>query len=300
MALKKGLGRGLDSLIINNNPLFDSTDETDTGNKTGVLMVDIYKVEPDRQQPRKEFDEEKINELSLSIQQHGILQPLLVQSITGSDGQSYYQIIAGERRWRAAKKAGLDKIPVIVKEFNPDEIFEISLIENIQRQDLNPVEEAEAYERLLLEYGMTHEQLANKIGKSRSSITNSTRILNLETEVRNMVSSGELSLGHAKVLMGVEDKDKQKALAKIVAEQGLSVRALEALVTKEGATPKKKEKVEKGETKSWIYEGLEDELREILGTKVNFVTGGKKKKLEIEYYTDEDLEHIMDIIRRAK
>ena len=292
-ARKTGLGRGVNSLIPEGSRLL-TEDFRETAEKT-VTMLDIYQVEPDRGQPRKDFDEEKLRELADSIRQFGVLQPLLVQKVTGQDGV-YYRIIAGERRWRASKLAGLKEIPAIVKDYAPAEIFEISLIENIQREDLNPMEEAQAYQRLQTEYGMTHEQMAEHIGKSRSQITNSLRLLNLSEEVAAMVARDELSFGHAKVLLGVSDPARQLALAQKAVDEGLSVRALEALLKEKpaGKEPKKEAAV------SPVVERFAEELSGALGTRVNIVPGKRKGKIEIEYYSEDDLIRVSDLLMKVK
>ena len=290
MAVKRGLGKGLNALIVQGSEeiLKEQTPQEDS--KTGIKTVDIYSVEPDREQPRKEFDEEKIQELADSIKQYGVLQPLLVQKC-----DSYYKIIAGERRWRAAKAAGIKEIPVIIKEYSSAEVFEISLIENIQREDLNPMEEAKAYQRLMDEYGLTQEEIAVHVGKSRPGIANYLRLLNLEERVQDMVASGQLSAGHAKVLLGISDPEGQWAAAQKVCAEGLSVRQLEALLKKPEV--KKETKVPKN---AWLYESVQTQIRDILGTKVNIVAGAKKSKIEIEYYSDEDLERLLELFQELK
>lgn len=289
--MKKGLGRGLDSLITAGSDLLNS--EAKEVIEKAVTTVDIYSVEPDRDQPRKEFDDEKLEELAASIKKYGVISPLLVQKKNDAEGKSYYQIIAGERRWRAAKKAGLKEVPVIIKEYRNEDAFVVSLIENVQREDLNAVEVAEAYERLRNEYGMTHEQLADSVGKSRTAITNSLRLLNLADETRALVASGELSVGHAKVLLGLDDAAKQNALAKKVVEEGLSVRALEALLeTKEPAQPKEK-KEKKADP---VLDSFVRQLSDTLNTKVSIVPGARKGKIEIEYYSQDDLVRLSDIL----
>ena len=244
-------------------------------------LVDIYEVEPDRDQPRKEFDAEGLEELAQSIRQYGILQPILVNRSEG-----YYKIIAGERRWRAAKLAGLEQAPILVKELTDEKAFEISLIENIQRQDLNPIEEALAYRRLMDEYHMTQETVAERVGKSRSGIANALRLLQLEPEVQQWVQEGSLSSGHAKVLSGVSAG--QTELAKKAIDEGWSVRQLEKAVKAWGQVRKQKETLVIPQ-----YQEVEKKIRDILGTKVNIQYGKRKGKIEIEYYSEEDLERLM-------
>lgn len=290
MAVKRGLGKGLNALIVQGSEEILKEQPPQEESKAGVKIVDIYLVEPDREQPRKEFDEEKIQELAESIKQYGVLQPLLVQKC-----ESYYKIIAGERRWRAAKAAGIKEIPVIIKEYSSAEVFEISLIENIQREDLNPMEEARAYQRLLEEYGLTQEEVAAHVGKSRPGIANYLRLLNLDERVQDMVASGQLSAGHAKVILGISDGDRQWAVAQKVCAEGLSVRQLEKLL-KEPA-PKKEADAPKN---AWLYESVQTQIRDILGTKVNIISGAKKSKIEIEYYSDEDLERLLELFQELK
>ena len=244
-------------------------------------LVDIYEVEPDREQPRKEFDAEGLEELAQSIRQYGILQPILVNHSEG-----YYKIIAGERRWRAAKLAGLEQVPILVKELTEEKAFEISLIENIQRQDLNPIEEALAYRRLMDEYHMTQETVAERVGKSRSGIANFLRLLQLEPEVQQWVQEGSLSLGHAKVLSGVSAG--QTELAKQAVVNGWSVRQLEKAVKAFGRASVDTPAVEIPK-----YQEVEKKIRDILDTKVNVQYGKRKGKIEIEYYSEEDLERLM-------
>ncbi len=293
MAVKKrGLGKGLDALIVQGSEVFEEEKvAVQEEVKDGIIMMDIYKVEPDREQPRKEFDEEKINELADSIRQYGVLQPLLVQKCEG-----YYKIIAGERRWRAAKVAGVKEVPVIIKEYSSEKLLEVSLIENIQRQDLNPMEEAQAYQRLLQEYKLTQEEIATRVSKSRSAIANYLRLLNLEPQVQDMVAMGQLSAGHAKVLLGVEDKEVQCAFADKIVQEGLSVRQLEKLVQSLNKKPVSA-KDDKPADNPWLYDSISSQMRDILGTKVNIIRGAKKSKIEIEYYSDEDLERLMDLFQ---
>ena len=253
-------------------------------------MMDIYQVEPDRSQPRQNFDDEKLEELTESIKQYGVLQPLIVQKKDG-----FYQIIAGERRWRAARNAGLEQVPVIIKEYNSEETLAISLIENIQREDLSPIEEAKAYKRLMEEHHLKQEEVAEKVGKSRSAIANFLRLLNLNETVQLMVEEGSISAGHAKVLLGVESKEKQKKLAELTAEQELSVRQLEKLVQ---AAKKPKKEEENDPVEELIYQSIGQKMQDILGTKVNIIRGKRKGKIEIEYYSPDDLERILDMINQ--
>ena len=285
-----GLGRGLGALL--GESAFLSDDEPQNGNG-GMTMLPITDVENYSGQPRKNFDPEALAQLADSIRQHGILQPLTVRKLDSG----YYQIIAGERRWRAAKLAGLREIPVIVKEYTDEEIDEISLIENIQREDLNPVEEAAAYERLLKEYGLTQEELSERVSKSRTAITNSLRLLRLPEAVQEMLRDGKISTGHAKVLLSLDSPEKQEAAARTVVDEGLSVRDTEKLVKnfdKAAPAPKKPK-----DLKSQLaYQEAEDQLKALLKSQVRI----RRKKentgrIEIEYYSLEELERIMSHIR---
>ena len=293
---RRGLGKGLDALIGPDLEEVEKQSE-DTDNPVDIenkpaMMVDIYQVEPDRDQPRKDFDEEKLEELAESIRQYGVLQPLLVQK-----NEEYYKIIAGERRWRAAKLAGVKEVPIIIKEYNNEESLEISLIENIQRQDLNPIEEARAYQRLLKEYNLTQEEIAQKVGKSRSAIANCLRYLNLQVEVQNMMMEGVLSAGHAKVLLGIEDAKLQYDLALRVMDEDLSVRQLEKILQ---LIKKSKPEAVPAPPASPIYHSVEEQIKEVLGTKVIVTKGKKKGKIEIEYYSDDDLDRLLTLFNSIK
>ena len=263
--------------------------------KEKVLLININLVEPNREQPRKKFREEGIEELASSISQYGIIQPLLVQK-----RNDYYEIIAGERRWRAARKAGLKEVPVILKDYSDKEAVEISLIENIQREDLNPIEEALAYERLINEFEMTQEQVAGRVSKSRSAVTNSLRLLKLESDIRGMLISGELSEGHARAILGLPDPDAQKALAERVVKEKLSVRETEKIVKKLMSQIVRKTKKRDYE-KEAILSNLSEQLKTILGTKVSIHEGARHKgKIEIEYYSDDELNRIFEMLQTLK
>lgn len=272
----------------------ETADQTQPGQNAdgGVVELRISFVVPNKDQPRSEFDEEALNELTESIRQFGVIQPLLVQK-----KGSYYEIIAGERRWRAARKAGLKTVPAVIRDYSEKETVEVSLIENIQRQDLNAMEEARAYRRLLDEFHMTQDEVAKRVAKSRTAVTNSVRLLNLEPEVQKMVVDGELSAGHARALLGLEDLEIQRKAAEEIVRGRLSVRETELLV-KELLKPhveRKKKKV--NEQLETIYRDLENHLTEQLGTKVHIQHGrGKRGKIEIEYYSQDDLNRIIDLI----
>lgn len=292
MAAKKGgLGKGLDSLITDkvSKTAAAKTEEKNEKAADGI-MVNINKVEPNREQPRKNFDEDALVELSESIKQFGMLQPLIVQ-----DKKDYYEIIAGERRWRAAKLAGLKEVPVIIKNLTEQEVVEISLIENIQRENLNPIEEAMAFKRLLEEFNLKQDEVAERVSKSRTAVTNSMRLLKLDERVQQMIIDDMISTGHARALLAIDDKDEQYNLANRIFDEKLSVRDTEKLV-KEIKNPKKtKEKVKT--VNDFIYKDLANKMKEVMGTKVSIASKGNGKgKIEIEYYSDEELERMFDMI----
>lgn len=287
---KRGLGRGLNALIGADAELAAAEEREQATSQTAVVMLDIRKIDPDSAQPRKNFDDEALEELADSIKSHGVLQPLIVQK----KEEDRYQIIAGERRWRAAKKAGLTEIPALVKEYAPEEMLEISLIENIQRENLNPVEEAKAYRRLVEEYSLKQEEIAKRVGKNRSTITNSLRLLGLDDEVLSYLISKELTTGHAKALLSVRNKERQVALAKKAVKEGMSVRKLEALAQEKPRQIALPEPLNPAE--EIIYKDITKRLQESLGTKVSIVRGPKKNKIEIEYYSEEELERLVELL----
>ena len=287
---KRGLGKGLDTLISAEavKPIMkEETGQAET-------LVKITKVEPNREQPRKTFDEDTLQELADSIKQFGLLQPILVQ-----DRKDYFEIIAGERRWRAAKLAGLKEVPVIVKNYTEQEIMEISLIENIQREDLNPIEEAIAYKRLLEDFHLKHDELAERVSKSRTTITNSMRLLRLCEYVQQMIIDGKLTTGHARALISIEDEEQQKQLAERIFDEKLSVREVEKIV-KGILNPveKKPEKEEIPQSIQYIYENLEKKLEEKFSRKVEINTKGKNGsgKIEIEFYSNDDLDRLIEAL----
>lgn len=297
MALKRGLGKGLDSLIPTNVMMESevkhatvSTASSAEEEKDGTLMVKLSKVEPNREQPRKNFDEDSLQELSESLKQFGMLQPILVQN-----RGDYYEIIAGERRWRAAKIAGLKEVPVIVRELTDQEIVEISLIENIQREDLNPIEEAQAYKRLLTEFHLKQDEVAERVSKSRTAVTNSMRLLKLCDEVQKMVVDDMISTGHARALISIEDPEEQYLIAQKIFDEKLSVREVEKLV-KDLHKPPKPPK-EENKTLQAIYQEISERLKRSLSTKVS--VSAKQNgagKIEIEFYNHEDLERLLERI----
>ena len=297
---KKGLGKGLDSLIPDNKSMKSVTSEKtveskeDAAAKSGVQVMKINEVEPNRDQPRKNFDEDALLELSDSIKQFGVLQPLLVRK-----RKDYYEIIAGERRWRAAKLAGVKEVPVIEKEYTDQEILEIGLIENIQRENLNPIEEAIAYKRLLEEFNLKQDEVAERVSKSRTAVTNSMRLLKLSDKVQQMIIDDMISTGHARALLAIDDPELQYTLANKIFDEKLSVRETEKLV-KEIKNPKK-QKEKKPVANSFIYQDLEEKMKSVFGTKVSIASKGKGKgKIEIEYYSDDELEHLFDMMMSIK
>lgn len=303
---KSGLGRGLDALFpektVQSKPktvktvkeekkvAVDTKKSSQQETSNGERMIKISMIEPNREQPRKKFDEDALQELSESIKQYGILQPLLV-----SDKKDYYEIVAGERRWRAAKMAGLKEVPVVVKEFSTQEIVEISLIENIQREDLNPVEEAMAYKRLIDEFHLKQDEIAERVSKSRTAVTNSMRLLKLDSRVQQMMVDEMISAGHARAILAISDPEQQYNAAMKVFDEKLSVRETEKLV-KSILTPTKKKPVASNPTEDAIYESLEEKMKGITGTRV-FIHRKKnnKGKIEIEYYSRDDLDRIIDL-----
>ena len=296
MAVKRnGLGKGLDSLIPDKKVKPAASEKREDKkeelvNKTGEIMVKINEVEPNREQPRKDFDEDALVELADSIKQFGILQPLLVQK-----KKDYYEIIAGERRWRAAKLAGLKEVPIIVKNYTEQEIVEISLIENIQRENLNPIEEAMAYKRLLEEFNLKQDEVAERVSKSRTAVTNSMRLLKLSERVQQMIVDDMISTGHARALLAIDDEEQQYILANKIFDEKLSVRETEKLV-KALKNPKKEVKKTIIEH-TFVYDNIEEQMKNIIGTKVSVnPKANGKGKIEIEYYSEEELERIYDLI----
>lgn len=292
MAKKSGLGKGLDLLIPNNaNIKTEEKGEVKLTEKKAEVFVKVSQVEPNKSQPRKNFNEDSLIELSESIKQFGVIQPLIVQK-----KEDYYEIIAGERRWRAAKLAGLKEIPVIIREYSDEERMEVALIENLQREDLNPVEEALAYKSLIKEYNLKQDEIAEKVSKSRTAVTNSMRLLNLPEEVQNMIVDEMISSGHGRALLGIEDEKTQISIANKIFEEKLSVRETEKLVKALNHPKEKKEKEEYTDT--FIYEKFENDFKEILGSNVSIKRKSRDKgKIEIDYYSSEDLERIMDLMK---
>lgn len=285
MSKKFALGKGLGALI-------PEEVVEDASHKS--LYISINKIKSDSDQPRKAFDSEKIVELAESIKTHGIIQPLILRK----ESDEQYVIVAGERRWRAAKMAGIQEVPAIVMDLNDKDTLEISLIENIQRQDLNPIEEAMAYKKLINDFKITQEDLSKRIGKSRVAIANTMRLMNLDTRVKQYLIEGIISEGHGKVLLGIEDKDKQYDVAQKLIDEKWSVRYLEKLVKKINENKDKAKEEEKLDivTINPYYKELKDQLQNYFGTKVNISNKKNKGKIEIEYYSEDDLQRILDII----
>ena len=311
MAQRKGLGKGVDALIPTAESRRSLKQEAEKP-KTKVVEKEVVKevvkevkvpadtnlpvssIEPNRNQPRKNFDKTELEELADSIKRYGVIQPLVVQK-----KNDYYEIIAGERRWRAAKLAKIKEVPVVIKEYEPQEASEIALIENLQRSDLNPIEEAKAYKNLVKEYDLRQEDVATRLSKSRSAITNSLRLLNLSDNVQAMIEAGELQMGHARALLGLENEDLQEKTAKTVVDKGLSVRDTEKLV-KSILHPKQK-KLPIPTQNTAEMKRLEDKMKEIFGTKVsiNHKANGKGK-IEIDYYSTEEFERLFELIETIK
>ena len=289
MATKKGLGRGLGALLDANSVI-----ETTTETEKDVKKIKITQIEPNKTQPRCDFDEEKLEELSESIKEYGLLQPIVVKL----NKNGFYTIIAGERRWRASRLAGLKEIPAVIKDVSEQTEKEITLIENIQRENLNPIEEAIAFKRLLTEFHLKQDEVAERVSKSRTAVTNSMRLLKLDERVQQMVIEEKISTGHARALLGIEDGEVQYVTACKVFDESLSVREVEKLV-KAMNQPKKEQK--KPEINLAIYESISEQLKQLMGTKVNVLPKNENKgKIEIEYYSTEELERIIDLFMSTK
>lgn len=311
---KKGLGKGLGA-IFGEDVISREEEEhkiresarkkgtSDPGNTAqedgtaGEQMVKVALIEPNQSQPRKKFDQEQMEELAESIKLHGVLQPLLVQKKDG-----LYEIIAGERRWRAAKLAGLKEVPVVIRQYTPQESMEVALIENLQREDLNPIEEAKAYQRLIQEFGLKQEEIAAKVAKNRTTITNAMRLLKLDEGIQNMVIESLISSGHARALLGLEDPEMQLKAAKMIMEDKLSVRETERLVKRLIREAEEKDKPKKQEKNiNFIYQNLEERMKTVMGTKVTIHNKDKNKgRIEIEYYSEAELERIVEMIESIR
>ena len=284
-AKKRGLGRGLDALF-DSVPVEETTEDKV---EEGVTYVDIDEIRPNENQPRRVFDEDKLNELAASIKEHGIIQPIVLRK--EGDG---YVIVAGERRYRAARKAGLKKVPSVIRELTEDQNLLIAIIENMQREDLNPIEEAEGLNRMIDVYGLTQDAVSKSVGKSRPYITNSLRLLKLPEEVRDMTERGFITAGHARAIAGIDDEERQIAIAKKASEEGLSVREVERLANQTGTKTRRKPA-----EKSPDLVRVEAELKEKLGTKVNISRSPKRGKIEIEYYSKEELDRLIETLKNV-
>lgn len=280
--MRKGLGKGLGAILDSENTQSEAS---------GISELKVNDVEPNREQPRKKFDQEKLQALAESISQHGVVQPIIVKK-----KDKGYSIIAGERRWRAAKLAGLKTIPAIIKDISSRDVMEIALIENIQREDLNPIEEAEAYQKLIDEHGLTQELLSKLVGKSRAAIANSVRLLLLTEKVKEMLISDILTAGHARTLITIDDAEKQKKLADTIVEKNLNVRETEKLVNEQ--TNSKEIRKNRKPKKDANLIDIEEKLKSVLGTKVDLQHHENKGKIIIEYYSNDEFDRIIDIITR--
>jgi len=289
----RGLGRGLDALFAEQAPIMpDNRVETEEKSNSHVgdkvLYIDINDIKPNAEQPRKTFDKEKISELSQSIIEHGIIQPLVVRK-----SGKHYEIVAGERRWRAAREAELSVVPCIVRQFSDEENMLVAIIENMQREDLNPIEEAMGLEQMISAYGMTQEEVSKSVSKSRPYITNTLRLLKLPEEIKALVSEGKISTGHARALITVKNKTKQEGLCKKIIKDGISVRDVERLASEEKKTRKKPLK----RVKSPDTLNVERELKEIYGTKVTINSRGNKGTVELEFYSKDELNRLIDLLK---
>lgn len=281
--IKRGLGKGLEALIP----------KAEHKEKGFVIEVDIESLTPNLFQPRKNFDKEKMEELKGSIKKHGIIQPIVVRKMANG-----YEIVAGERRLKAAKEIGLKKIPAIIKSINNEKSLEIALVENIQREDLNPVEQANAFKRLIDEFNLTQQELAEVTGKSRALVTNTIRLLKLNPEIQKSISEGKISFGHAKLLLSIEDEEVQRAVCDRIMANDLSVRDTERLIKNIGKVQKRKFEVKNITIER--FPEVEGKLRDILGTKISILYDGKKGKIDIEFYSKEDLRRIVDLLLKER
>lgn len=288
----RGLGKGLEALFSNSeiDAQEISATKKEESEEKGISFININEIKPNQNQPRKSFNEEKLEELAASIIENGLIQPVILRK-----ADKGYEIVAGERRWRACRKAGLKEIPCIIREFTDEQNMLIAIIENMQREDLNPIEEAEGLNQMIVNFGMTQEQVSKSVGKSRPYITNALRLLKLPSEIREMLLANQLSAGHARAIAGISDTEKQIQLAEYAIKEGLSVREIEKIIKEENA-PKKKISRKKAE-KSADVRKVEDDLKQIMGTKVNLNQSGKKGKIEIEYYSRDELERLIEMLK---
>lgn len=296
---KRGLGKGVDGLISQNTRRVTASVEKPVKKEKQpeavAVMMKVNEIEPNREQPRKKFEEDPLIELADSIKQFGVLEPLLVQQ-----KKDYYEIISGERRWRAAKLAGVKEVPVIVKKLTEQEAVEISLIENIQREDLNPIDEAMAYKRLLNEFSLKQDEVAERVSKSRTAVTNSMRLLKLDERVQEMLVDEKISAGHGRALLALDNHEDQYVLAQRIFDERLNVRDIEKII-KDMKKPKSEKKVDQSGDTGFIYHDLEEKMKSIMGTKVSInAKSNGKGKIEIEYYSNSELERIFDLIMMIK
>lgn len=292
MAAKKGLGKGLGAFFGEEVVLEVENEHKVHKEQKNEETIKLSLIEPNREQPRKVFNDEQLQELADSIKQYGVIQPLLVQK-----KEDYYELIAGERRWRAAKLAGLKEVPVLVREYDKQRSMEIALIENVQRADLNPIEEAMAYQQLMKEFGLKQEEIASRVSKNRATITNTLRLLKLPQQVQQMLVENRISGGHARTLLAIEDAGLQIQLADQIEKDNLSVREVEKAVKRLGKEPKGKKKIERSEALDLIFQELEERMKSAIGTKVSINRKDKNKgRIEIEYYSESELERIVELI----
>lgn len=293
MAVKKGLGKGLDIMIP--EKIIDNASDT-SENVSRETLIRVSEIEPNKTQPRKRFDEDALQELAESIKQYGVIQPLILQK-----RDRHYEIIAGERRWRAARMAGLKEVPAIIKDYSPQEVVEIALIENIQREDLNPIEEAQTYQRLIQEFQLKQDEVAERVSKSRAAVTNSMRLLKLDDRVQQMLIDDMISSGHARALLTIENKEKQYTLACRIFDEKLNVRETEKLVKKEAEEKPLEKEAAITKEELFIYRDIEDKIRNIVGTKVSIHNKKNHKgSIEIEFYSNEELDRIIDLLESIR
>lgn len=288
----RGLGKGLDALFSSSEIKIptEPMNNVEQLEDRGISFIDINDIKPNEKQPRKNFDEEKLEELAASIKEHGLIQPVILRR-----SEIGYEIVAGERRWRACRKAGIKEIPSIVKELTDEQNMLIAIIENMQREDLNPIEEAEGLNQMIDSFGLTQEEVSKSIGKSRPYITNALRLLKLPEQIREFLSEGKLSTGHARAIAGISDFEKQIEIAEYAIEKGISVREIEKLIKELGNNKKKNSQKKSGKTPD--VKRLEEDLKQIMGTKVSLNQKGKKGRIEIEYYSREELERLIELLK---
>lgn len=291
----RGLGKGLEALFNDVEINTHDTERNSSSANEGILFLDINDIKPNSKQPRKNFPDDKIDELAKSIETHGIIQPIMVRP--AGEG---YEIVAGERRWRAARRAALKQVPCIIRELTEEQNMLIAIIENMQREDLNPMEEADALNQMIVQYGLTQEEVSKSVGKSRPYITNALRLLKLPSEIREMVVQGQLTSGHARAIAGVKDETKQVSLASKTVKEGLSVREAETLANKENESMPNRQAKAKPRAKNREITDLEEELKTVLGTKVEISQGTKRGKIEIEYYSRDELERLLELLLSLK